>query len=647
MEKAKYYLSILLVTSFLFGATNSISKGYNEVEKLKKQAIQEFSSKRYHNAEELLLEVVQKDPHDAWFHYSLGISSLHTSSFERAIYHLHKAYELDAEKGVDKTFSYWLGKAYHQNHQFELAISEYKKYTGSLSNHNSEKQDVELLIKQAENGLAYLKQPSNMSLVKMEEGINSMYDDHSPIVANNGHTIYYTSKRGVGENLEQDDNGDYYEKVFAIQKNEMGVWGSPSFLTNRNSNVHHACIQLFDNERKMLVFNGGEKNSIQIVNKDLFGNWLVTDKLDAINDYKTDGHATISEDGKTIVFSKHVDKYKENGDLYFSELNSDGVWSKPEQLGSHINSKWDETAPYLSTDGTVLFFASNSDKSMGGYDVFKSEKKGTSWSEPINLGYPINSAYHDVHYQENKDKTLAVFASHREGGNGQLDMYMAYDVQMIKIVGSMAFHDGINPEDVSVYFNSFGENHRPYSASVKLNSDGSFEKELVSDNSYKVFVVHAGELMKEELIRLDRVIDKGSEINYAVQLPKEGVQLDKEFSDVVKMACEISHLEFDFNKSSLKKESFETLDLVLDQLKKDPTLKVSLTGYVDNIGQEKYNHALSGSRANVAADYLIMKGIKEDRVKVVEVGSGAGSSNKLEDSSPVHNRRTEVKLFVK
>lgn len=611
--KKGLHLGLFLFTILVMStASIGFSEINNDIEKLKKKAINEFDSERYHNAKEIISEVIKHDPDDAVLHYNMGISCLHTSSFNKAIKHLEKAYELDPENGIDKRFPYWLGKAYHQNHQFEAALGYYYMYDESIGKNHIDKKEVELLMKQVMNGAELMDNPSNRLLVKMDGKVNSVFDDHSPILTANGSTVYYTSKIGLEDRIEQDFNGDYFEKVFAVQKNHLGIWSDPKLVTDSRSNLHQSCIQVFAKEEKMLVYTSEGRGSLHVVQKNVAGKWVVQDELTEINEFHPNGNATISEDGNILVFSKYVDKRDENADLFMSVKTESGTWGHPVPLTGSINTQANETAPFLSPDGKTFYFASDGERSIGGYDIFKVEHLGgNNWSEPKNLGYPLNSAYHDLYYQENEDKTIAAFSSHREGGNGQLDIYLAYDVQMIKVTGNVGIEEGLNPEDIAVYFNSVGEGQHPFSAKAVVREDGTFEKELVSDNAYKVFVTHSGEVIKEEVIKLDKAVEKGEEMNYAIVLKNNNIQMMwleiREDVIISKHATQEAQLK-DYSKANLES--------ILAQLEENEKLKITLIGNIGDVDSGEYDLEQSKQEAHNVASYFLKNGISHERIRV-------------------------------
>lgn len=660
--KTCYILCILCTTSFIFANDGDDST----LKELKKKAKKEFILEHYHNAADLLAVVVEQAPNDAWAHYELGISYLHTSSFEEALIHIQEAYKIDPEHGVDKTYHYWLGKAYHQNQQFDEAIKEYDLYEETLRAHDSEREELELFKAQALIAKKEYNAPKNVVVLNMGDSLNTPFDEHSPVIADEGQTLYFTSKKKFEGHEKQDNIGEYYETIFVTKRDEKGVWSNPKVVPRRadENDAHDATIQIFDNNQKMLMYSDAGHGNIYIAEKDSLGNWGKSDGLDMINSSKIEDDATISQDGNFIIFSRESTGLRYDMNLYYTEKDKDGNWSEPLEFGSNINTDHEEESPYLTPDGQTLYFASNGPKSMGGYDIFKVNKTANgSWSDPINLGYPINSVYHDLYYQENSTRTMAFFASHREGGKGELDIYAMYPVQTVKVKGKIDQSIIEGKDSVHVYLNSKGEDELPFSTNVDVNEDGTFEQDVVSSNTYDVIITSGSQVLKKDNLTIEKTLEKGKTVEYNLKEKKEALAetkkeaTKKQPNDGVDMALNadqiIAYLEkgfgvslvlFDYDKSALRTDSKAILDRLFKELEEKPAIKVLLLGHTDDIGSENYNQKLSQERAKTAAKYLIQKGINKSRIDTKGMGETAPLVPNDTKEGRARNRRIEMQF---
>jgi hypothetical protein len=130
------------------------------------------------------------------------------------------------------------------------------------------------------------------------------------------------------------------------------------------------------------------------------------------------------QDAQLIYYASYSEKNATGKDLYFIQALPTGGWSSPKKLNETINTPFDEDYPFIHPEGNTLYFASKGHNSMGGYDVFKSERRGDgSWSKPVNMEFAINTPWDDFMFISNLDETTAWFASNRETNNKQVTVY--------------------------------------------------------------------------------------------------------------------------------------------------------------------------------------------------------------------------------
>ncbi|HRD38588.1 MAG TPA: carboxypeptidase regulatory-like domain-containing protein, partial [Bacteroidia bacterium] len=154
------------------------------------------------------------------------------------------------------------------------------------------------------------------------------------------------------------------------------------------------------------------------------GKWRTPENLaKPINTSYWEGGACISPDGKKIFFTSERPGGSGSSDIWMAERISKREWGKPVNLGTDINTPFDEVGLFLAPDGKTLFFCSNGKGSMGDYDIFKTVFENGKWSKPVNLGYPINSEKRDGPFVVSADAQTGYFASTRDGGLGESDIY--------------------------------------------------------------------------------------------------------------------------------------------------------------------------------------------------------------------------------
>ena len=302
-------------------------------------------------------------------------------------------------------------------------------------------EQVNRYIEQAHNGKELVKHPLDVTFENLGKNVNSEFPDYYPIVAPDESVLYFTSRRKSPTALAPEFDGLYSSDIF-YSTMQAGKWGKAQTIGNMiNTNLDEQVVDVSDDGTVMLFYIDHNVGNVE-----LFGDiwisrrlnnksaWLKPEPLpDALN-AGLETSASIFKDPVTDVESILIassrpgtadnPNYGET-DIYISKKLPNGKWSDPKNLGPNINTKYKEEFPQFSEDGKTLYFASEGHSSMGGFDLFKSvwDEASQTWSEPKNLGYPINSAGDDVNISFTSGGRIAYISSLREGGQGDLDIY--------------------------------------------------------------------------------------------------------------------------------------------------------------------------------------------------------------------------------
>ncbi len=316
----------------------------------------------------------------------------------------------------------WAGQAYHYDYQFDEAIERYKEYKDLIDPSNKEiLAKINRDIRLTRNAQSLKKHPVAINLIKLNT-LNTEFTEYRPKINGDESIMYFTSRR-------PNTDGSTFEDVFISEKinNE---WSTPVRLDDDvNSASHDACLYISPDGQYMIIYRTSleENNEGGIYETYLNGNTWSSPKLmtaDLNSDYwETD--AFVSADGKTLYYTSDKPGGVGGRDLWIMKKLPTGEWAKVQNIGNTLNTEYDEQAPFLHPDGKTLYFSSKGHNTMGGFDVFKSEMQvDGSWSAPINIGYPINTTGDDVFYYPTNDGKRAYFSSFREGGSGEQDLYM-------------------------------------------------------------------------------------------------------------------------------------------------------------------------------------------------------------------------------
>jgi len=329
----------------------------------------------------------------------------------------------------------YLGKIAHQKLKFDEAIQYYKKYLRQNPN-GKDKRSIVLDVKRCYQGFLLSKKEKLCIIDNLGEHINTIYDEISPIPSPlNEDRIYFSSNREDTEGGLRDENGlrddlygNYCMDMYAGTVAD-GEWKETKAIGNLLNTARYDILKDISANGKVIYFFKGfttSKGEIYVdtfkVNADersieppKFSSPLIASEGDVYFQLFTDTF---------LIFSSQRLGGFGGYDLYVSEFHNN-EWSAPKNLGPQINTAFDETSPFLSIDGRTLYFSSNGEKSVGGYDVFKTKfnRNIMDWNKPENVGFPINSAGDDLYFKLTKDGYKAYLCSNRKDGIGGFDIY--------------------------------------------------------------------------------------------------------------------------------------------------------------------------------------------------------------------------------
>lgn len=384
-----------------------------------------FSIRNYDEALKLYLKAIEdgvKD--DPLVFYNTGIcysESLNINEQVKAIPYLEKA----IKSGLDKLPPMALNNlaiAYQRDEQIEKAIEYFQKYKDSLNkNQSGELKNVERSLEIAHNALLLISSPRNIQINNFGAVINSEYTEYNPVVSADESVMAYTALRpNTGKTRS---NEDFVEEIH-ISYNTSGVWSQPKKI-EITSEYNVGTAGLSADGQRMLIFIGGPDGAGNLYSIDKTGtNWSVPVTLgNKINSRSLESTASITPDGKTIYFASNRPGGFGGMDIYVIKMNDKGEWGDAVNLGSEVNTKYNEDAPFIHPDQWTLFFTSDGHNTMGGRDIFVTRLFNDKWTKPENMGYPINTTADDNYFTLTADGRKGYFSSNRKGGSGGQDIY--------------------------------------------------------------------------------------------------------------------------------------------------------------------------------------------------------------------------------
>jgi len=333
-------------------------------------------------------------------------------NYERALYYAKEAVRLNNEL-IDKEMYLLLGSSYHRMGELDSAIFYYEAGLQNLSKKRIEELDLSLHLEHAR----YAKKMNALGLqnkrIHLGDKINSEYNDYSPLIYNEGKSMFFTSRRsnttGGGQNpLDQ----QYFEDIYSAKWNEqtqewdsvtnrLGRLNGPGFESMSHLSPDGMLAYITINTTAIgnatILSKSSDIAEVKMTNQQKWGNPRLINEL---NSSYYDGNATLTADGKTMYFVSERNGQKRKSDIYVSHKEGN-LWSKPSALPHDINTTGRETTPFITPDGKYLFFSSNGHpNSMGGYDVYVVERLSAhSWGKVSNLGPTINTVNDDFGFK--------------------------------------------------------------------------------------------------------------------------------------------------------------------------------------------------------------------------------------------------------
>ncbi len=623
-------LRSLLLLALVATLSSSVSSLAQTVSTSLKNANSLYKDDQFRNALPFYEEVLKAEPDNAEALYKSGICYLNRFSKEKALENILKAYQKDST--VSKHIRYWMGRAYHLNYKFDEALESYTQYKSTLRKRDQRSDDLRIHLEQTKVASEQYKSPKNYLVLDMGNVINSSFSDHSPVISADGKTLYYTSRRSVADGEKEELDGEPFEDILVSRKIDSLNWSKPESI-HLNSTGHDASCQLYDNDTKMILYKFHKGGDIYYCEKE-GDKWTEPKPFANINTKKFESSAFVTADGNTAYFS--TNRYKKNDDLdiYYITKGGDGNWSKIQELKGSINTKFDEDAPFISPDGKTMYFSSRGQKNMGGFDIFKSTIDGNGvWSDPENLGYPINTPDDDVYYYMSSNGLRGYLASYRSKGAGEKDIYEIIPISSI-ICNGVVTEDvtGTRIDDVTVSFTSQKKEFSSNAASDVSKDGGNYKVAVMSYNTYKIAVIKGGDTLKTELFDIpecdvNRVFTKNIALPYIQKV------------DTTKKKGPIAHryvfrsAYFAENKTTLSDETKHELDIAAEILKKNPDAELNLKGY------DKSNVKIAKGRAEAVTNYLSEKGIEPSRINTMKAAKAT--------SNNMNNRSVDLDIKLK
>ncbi len=611
MKKIFLFLLVLLFSGYSIYSQS----GRKEIKKYN-EALDYISNEKYTSADDILKELLKSQKNNLDYIFNKGVCEIYTGKEDKAIEHFNQIIEdynkTKVEKIVTKPAFFYKAKAFHSLYMFDDEIEALNKLN-SFELKEQEKKQLKKALEGANNAKTIFFDFKPIIVTHLDI-LNSGYDDHTPIPTADGKQLYFTSKRPGGVSGDKlSEEGKYYEDIwFWDGKNDPVNVGPPV-----NTMGHDATGGLSLDGKTLFIYRTKDNKPGNLYSASLNseGKWNNPVKLGKnINKRRAvERHAALSPDGKKLYFSSDVKGGKGGRDIWVSELQADSTWGTPKSI--NINTEYDEEAPYMLSDGITFYFSSKGYKGMGGYDIFKCmlQSDGT-FSEPQNIGFPINTVEDDVFFFPVSSEDIAYF-TRRKTDNAEIFKTMFPDNTLIvesDVKGKEVGKD-LYPLEAEVNICDVNSETEPDAYTLKIGK-AKYKSVVIPDKDYKFVYETPGYVFDTENISIKSML--GREL---IEKSPVLVKIEKGKTEKFK------NIFFENGNSVLNNYTKKELDVIADNLKKYDSLVVNFS----TESYKKESNQLSKERKQKAVEYLRNKDISADRI-YTDLSSRDIPENKME-----------------
>jgi outer membrane protein OmpA-like peptidoglycan-associated protein/tetratricopeptide (TPR) repeat protein len=621
-------------------AINKINQGINS-------KFIESQKLYFSEATEILRSINDKEEYPI-VNYYLAITYIYKpdNNFTLAEQYLKKVIDACPDDIPEAYFH--LGKlAYTTNNKCD-AINYFKKFLTYQGDFDTLFSEAKMLMKWSEEICELMNHPVPFD-PKIVKGISSPLDDYLVSLSPDNEIAYYTRKTKDNKISGYKSEPAFQEKFYysyRIAENVFDNGKEMPYPFNRNENEGGATItgnnkELIYTVCKMVTSPRQYYNCDLYSSKNIKGYWTDIVPLERVNRPDTwESMPSITADGKELYFVSNRPGGIGGYDIYKSIKDENGEWSEPINVGKPINTSGDEKSPFIHTDTRTLYYSSNGRPGMGGYDIYYVKLNGNDTKLEIkNIGYPINTENDEVGFIVSIDGKYGYFASNNLTNEsiGGMDFYYfslhneVKPEEVLLVKGNLKSEDSTKPINATVQIKSMESKVVTF---IPVDEDGDYVASLLKNEDYLLTI------KGEDIVYQSTYISAKDSIEAPVLELKMEVQPIE-----VGMHYRLHNIYFDFNSADILPSSQKVLDEFIVFLNDHPTMSISIEGHTDNVGSDAFNLILSENRAKAVYNYLIINGIDASRLQYKGFGKSSPIATNETEEGRAMNRRTEFVIL--
>jgi len=648
-------ISICLVVFIKVGFSQPLSTV--PIDMMLETADELADKKDYYNAVEWY-EKAYKEQKDQNLALLIGYMNYKLRDYEDAARWYKRVLDRDDEN-IFIEDRYLYGKFLKAQGKYQEAAQQFRLHIES-----SQTEDIKILARNELAGIDMIdKYEENIGTVVTfaEKDINSGATEYSPRLFQDG-TLYYSSLPSR-KKIEVDfSNEEHFSRIFTSGRTDEGYEDPVPLGTHINRQGYHTGNLSFSRDGRRMYYTRAALYGNDLDESKLYmstkseTDWSPAIEIEGLNGDFLIRHPSVGElfGNEVLYFVSDMEGGFGGFDIYYATINGDG-YSSPVNLGPGINTAQDEETPFYQ-DGT-LYFSSEGYPGLGGFDIYSSTWDGSKWSEVTNLGFNYNSSYDDRYFNLSADGKNGFIVSNRLDkakksikGKSCCDDIYEFNIRELIIDLIVEVEEEKGPLDgAKILLIDESEAQDP---KEKTNPEGhEFQFLLDGDRSYRAIVTKEGYYPDTVVFNTAGIIDDFTVKKKSILEPIPEAPKEPEYETItINQSIRLNNIYFDFDDWKILPDAEKDLSSLLELMVKYPTMVIELSSHTDSQGVSTYNQKLSQRRANSTKQWLLDKGIADERIKPVGYGESqilnqCVNGVRCDDDEHRFNRRSEFKII--
>ncbi|MCS6975220.1 MAG: OmpA family protein [Cyclobacteriaceae bacterium] len=610
---------------------------YNEADNYRVRA-------QYTEAINLLKQAIAKDKNFAEAYHRMGQVYMAIRQYEEAIAVFEQALRLTSDVRKKKESWYSLGEACLLKGKYTQAREALTQFLQNETQNRQRIDQASRWLASANYALEHAHE-SGFKIRVLSDTVNQFATQYFPVLTADQRQLIFTRRLGFGAEHDED--------LVVCVRDEKGNWSFPKSLSkNINSSLNEGTCTISADGRKLIFTSCVGRQSYGSC--DLYESTKTGEEWSApknlgpmVNSADWESQPSLSADGRTLYFVSDRRGGQGRRDIWVSELDDAGNWTRARNLGPPVNTPGDEVSPYIHVNNLTLYFASTGHPGYGGFDIFYSEKTTSGWTVPVNMDKPLNNHEDQFSLYISPDGTKGYY-SHEEmtqqGARGRIYTFSLPTEKQVKLFSSYVYGtvtDRVTGKPLKARIELFDVEKNERIAVVNSDSvTGKYLMVLTRGAEYALYVSREGYIFRS----LNFNYTDPESLQKAQEPVEQNIILDPIQAGSVTV---LKNIFFDTDSYELKEKSITELERVIRFLKENPTVRIEISGHTDNTGQPAYNQKLSENRALSVYNYLVSNNIDKSRILSRGYGQTQPIASNETPEGRQQNRRIEFRVLEK